>query len=169
MVDFYSLGVILHEFILGRKPYKWKDRKEIKNKMIHEPASIRKSEMPIEWSSEARDFTNSLLWKSPTGKIFCWSVDRMGSEGIEEILTHSWFDDIDWEKLERRELRTFRNVLIFIAPPYVPEKSEDNFLSKSVNKEDKWVKENKVLYDKSKQMLKHWSVQEHFKGYGYCP
>lgn len=69
MVDFYALGVIMYEFILGRKPYKWKDRSELKSKMINDPAFISKSELPYTWSSEARDLANKLLLKSEIGEL----------------------------------------------------------------------------------------------------
>ena len=29
-VDYYALGVIIYEFMLGRRPYQGKDRKEIR-------------------------------------------------------------------------------------------------------------------------------------------
>ncbi|CAI2369758.1 unnamed protein product [Moneuplotes crassus] len=151
MVDFYALGVILYEFILGRKPYKCKDRKELKEKMKNDPAFISKSEHPDTWSSDARNFANRLLDKSET--------DRIGSEGIEEILTHPWFDDLDWDKLENREL----------TPPYIPETESDNFHSHNVNKTDRWMNENKTVLEKSKQMLRHPTVQDLFKDYGYFP
>ena len=32
-VDYFALGVIIHELVLGKRPYKGKDRKEIRQKM----------------------------------------------------------------------------------------------------------------------------------------
>ena len=33
-VDYYALGVIIHEFMMGRRPYYGKDRKEIRDAIL---------------------------------------------------------------------------------------------------------------------------------------
>ena len=35
---------------------------------------------------------------------FTINSERIGAQGIEEILVHPWFNSIDWEKLEKKEL-----------------------------------------------------------------
>mmetsp|Transcript_28828 Transcript_28828/g.25510 ORF Transcript_28828/g.25510 Transcript_28828/m.25510 type:complete len:168 (+) Transcript_28828:124-627(+) len=150
-VDFYALGVILYEFIMKKKPYKGKTRKEIKDQVMAKEAFIDKKDLPKNWSENARDLVNKLLVRNPE--------DRIGYLGIEEIFTHSWFDDMEWDKLENKEL----------IPPYSPNIQEDNFNERHVNKEDKWLLENKITFDQSKRMLKQSIIQEQFKGYGYNP
>jgi len=95
-VDFYALGVILYEFIMKKKPYKGKTRKEIKDQVMAKEAFIDKKDLPKNWSENARDLVNKLLVRNPE--------DRIGYLGIEEIFTHSWFDDMEWDKLENKEL-----------------------------------------------------------------
>lgn len=40
-VDYFALGVIGYEFMLGRRPYLGKDRKEIKENMLSKQAQVR--------------------------------------------------------------------------------------------------------------------------------
>jgi serine/threonine protein kinase len=40
-VDYFALGVIAYEFMLGRRPYLGKDRREIKENMLAKQAQVR--------------------------------------------------------------------------------------------------------------------------------
>ena len=42
-------------------------------------------------------------------------TSRLGVNGVDEILSHPWFADIDMDKLLKKE----------IEPPYVPKATED--------------------------------------------
>lgn len=57
-VDYFALGVIVYEFMLGRRPYLGKDRKEIKENMLAKQAQVRIDELPYKWSPNAIDFIN---------------------------------------------------------------------------------------------------------------
>lgn len=57
-VDYFALGVIAYEFMLGRRPYLGKDRKEIKENMLSKQAQVRIDELPYKWSPHAIDFIN---------------------------------------------------------------------------------------------------------------
>lgn len=41
LVDYFALGVITYEFMLGKRPYVGKDRKEIKENMLAKQAQVR--------------------------------------------------------------------------------------------------------------------------------
>lgn len=60
-VDFFALGVIAYEFMLGRRPYLGKDRREIKENMLSKQAQVRIDELPFKWSPHALDFINRVL------------------------------------------------------------------------------------------------------------
>lgn len=60
-VDYFALGVIAYEFMLGRRPYLGKDRKEIKENMLSKQAQVRIDELPYKWSPHAIDFINRVL------------------------------------------------------------------------------------------------------------
>lgn len=53
--DYYAIGIILHEFILGKRPYSGKNRLEIKEQMFSREISLKQNEIPIDWSIEAAD------------------------------------------------------------------------------------------------------------------
>ena len=55
------MGVIAHEFMLGRRPYVGKTRKDIRDQIFQKQAQIKKQDLPAEWSMEAADFINKLL------------------------------------------------------------------------------------------------------------
>jgi serine/threonine protein kinase len=57
-VDFYALGVIAHECMLGRRPYNGSTRKEIRDSILEKQVVVRQQEAPAGWSEEAVDFVN---------------------------------------------------------------------------------------------------------------
>ena len=58
--------------------------------------------MPEGWSTNALDLVNRLLQRKPE--------QRIGYNGIEEIISHPWFKNINWQKLEKKEIQA----------PYLP-------------------------------------------------
>jgi serine/threonine protein kinase len=57
-VDYFALGVIAYEFMMGFRPYTGKSRKEIKEKIMAKQVQVKKQEVPGDWSFEAADFIN---------------------------------------------------------------------------------------------------------------
>lgn len=79
-------------------------REDIFKCILNEPLKVSKKVSPF-----ASDFLHKILCKDP--------ANRLGANGVLEIMSHPFFEDIDWEKLERREIK----------PPYVPKvKKEDD-------------------------------------------
>jgi serine/threonine protein kinase len=60
-VDYFAVGVIGYEFMLGRRPYVGKTRKDIRDMMFAKQVYIRKQDIPTGWSIEAADFINKCL------------------------------------------------------------------------------------------------------------
>jgi serine/threonine protein kinase len=81
-VDFFAIGIILHELMLRRRPFRGRSRKEIREEILARQPQIRKQEIPDEWSLEAADFVNRLIMRKPN--------QRMGHAGIDEIFRHPW-------------------------------------------------------------------------------
>ena len=66
--DYFALGVIVYECMLGRvmwcdaqRPYMGKNRKEIKDMMLQRNVQIKPEQIPNGWSNEATDFCNQVL------------------------------------------------------------------------------------------------------------
>ena len=72
--DFFALGVIAHEFMLGRRPYLGANRREIKEQILARQAAVRVDQLPFKWSPFSLDFVNKLLLRNPER--------RLGSAGI---------------------------------------------------------------------------------------
>ena len=51
--DFYALGIISYELMIGKRPYGGKDRNEIRDNVLKEQVSIKKSMIPEGWGIEA--------------------------------------------------------------------------------------------------------------------
>jgi len=57
-VDYFALGVIAYEFMLGKRPYTGRNRKEIREAILAKQIQVKISELPKGWSYEAADFVN---------------------------------------------------------------------------------------------------------------
>ena len=95
LVDWWSLGVLLYEFLAGYSPYK-----EAKYKI---DIKIYKKELEQDplISDTAFDLIKKLCTFEPSKRI---------GNNVEDIKHHPFFKDIDWIKLEKKE----------ITPPYKP-------------------------------------------------
>ena len=60
-VDYFALGVMLYEFMMGKRPYVGKTRKEIRDMIFAKQVQIQRNELPKGWSIEAADFVNKCL------------------------------------------------------------------------------------------------------------
>jgi len=95
-VDYFALGVIMYEFMIGRRPYLGRNRKEIKEFMMARQVKLVKSQVPAGWSLEAVDFINKLLVRSPE--------ERLGFSGPQEIKNHNWLRDFPWKLLLEKKI-----------------------------------------------------------------
>ena len=108
-VDYFAIGIIGYEFMMGKRPYNGKNRKEIKEQMLNRQAKIKRNEIVKGWSKESRDFINQLIKRKPEL--------RLGSkEGIKELKEHFWLRYYPWKELENK----------ILPAPFIPEK-KDNF------------------------------------------
>jgi serine/threonine protein kinase len=121
--DFWALGVLIFEMLLGRSAFVPNDEGEwsatgksceqavqqshdaitIENIVASEPA------FPPGMPQPAKSIIQGLCQKNPTQRLGC----RKGSCGIEEIERHIWFQQgrgIDFNRLEKR----------LISPPWSP-------------------------------------------------
>lgn len=94
-VDYYALGVIAYELCQGRRPYRGKNRREIRDQILAKQVYLsRKYEDCSNWSNESIDFINRMIQRKPN--------QRLGFNGPGEVKQHPWFKDFPWKKLQDR-------------------------------------------------------------------
>ena len=87
MVDWWALGVLIYEMLIGIPPFYSKSNLDlfyaIRNKSVKFPSYI---------SKKAKNLIIKLLRKNPN--------ERLGSKNdSEEIKNHIWFSSINWDQL----------------------------------------------------------------------
>ena len=127
--DFFALGVIGYEFMMGFRPYLGRSRKEIKELIISKQARIKEEELPKGWGTVAIEFINGLLQRKPS--------KRLGYQNISEIKEHPWMKDIDWDLLNKKE----------IEAPFLPFSNKENFDKEYCEGEEKIGEETLERYE----------------------
>ena len=96
-VDFFAIGVMGYEFMLGQRPYVGKSRKEIKHLVLRKQAKIDEDNVVDGWSMESIEFINHCLKRKDSR--------RLGfTGGVRDLKNHIWFKDYDWESLYNKTL-----------------------------------------------------------------
>eukprot|EP00475_Leptophrys_vorax_P019699 TRINITY_DN26_c0_g2_i4.p1 TRINITY_DN26_c0_g2~~TRINITY_DN26_c0_g2_i4.p1 ORF type:complete len:524 (-),score=131.43 TRINITY_DN26_c0_g2_i4:73-1644(-) len=116
-VDWWSLGILLYELVVGVPPFHSDNMNELFQKIIKAPLRFPPPEM-IPMSIELKHLISRVCqWLLCTINIFSQLLirdpaERLGTgEGdIEDIIRHPFFATIDWDKLFAKE----------IIPPYQP-------------------------------------------------
>ena len=44
--DYFAVGVIVHEFMTGRRPYQGKSRKEIRDQILARQVQLKRTDIP---------------------------------------------------------------------------------------------------------------------------
>ena len=105
-VDWYALGVLMFEMLAGYPPFFTDDANPMR---LYEKIIAGKVRYPAYFAPEAKDLLKSLLTPDIT--------KRFGNlaNGSRDIFGHVWFQEVDWERLYRKE----------IPAPYVPKVEGD--------------------------------------------
>ena len=128
-VDFFAIGVIGYEFMIGSRPYCGKNRKEIKEQMLSKAVIINEDILPSGWSKESADFINKLLERKDN--------KRLGyKEGAKELMKHHWLKYYPWDELKNKSL----------LAPFIPDPN-DNFDKNYCESIDKISEETKSRYE----------------------
>lgn len=59
--DYFAVGVIAYECIMGRRPYLGRSRKDIRDAILNKQAQIKDKDLPNGYPKEAADFVNKCL------------------------------------------------------------------------------------------------------------
>ncbi|KAL4018801.1 hypothetical protein IC575_022425 [Cucumis melo] len=91
--DWWSVGVILFEMLVGIPPFNAENPQQIFDNIINR--DIPWPKVPDEMSYEAHDLIDKLLTEN--------AVQRLGATGAREVKEHPFFKDINWETLARQK------------------------------------------------------------------
>ena len=102
-IDWWSVGVIFFEMLVGYAPFCSKETSEVCYKILHWEKYL---EIPkkVKISKEAEDLIRKLINNSNV---------RLGKNGVEEIKKHPFFNDIDWDNIKKSK------------PPFIPKLKSD--------------------------------------------
>jgi len=104
LVDWWSVGCILYELIIGFPPFLGESPQEVFNNILDHEHTLQFPEEndEIQMSIHCKDFIKRLL--SP-------AASRLGKGGLPEFTKHSFLQDVDWKNLRNQ------------TPPFVPQLS----------------------------------------------
>ncbi|KAJ9546131.1 hypothetical protein OSB04_025838 [Centaurea solstitialis] len=91
--DWWSVGVILFELIVGIPPFNAEHPQTIFDNILNR--NIPWPSVPVEMSPEAQDLIDQLLTEDPN--------QRLGARGATEVKQHQFFRDINWDTLARQK------------------------------------------------------------------
>ncbi|XP_044764723.1 microtubule-associated serine/threonine-protein kinase 3 isoform X2 [Coccinella septempunctata] len=93
-VDWWSMGIILYEFLVGCVPFFGDTPEELFSHTVHDDIEWPdKDDWPVQ--EDAKDLITALLQHSPR--------DRLGTGGAHEVKEHIYFADLDWNSLLRQK------------------------------------------------------------------
>ena len=115
-VDWWALGVLIYEMLIGVTPFYNRSRNLMLMKIQQSKIIFpNKKKYKIEYSEEVQDIICKLLCKKKN--------KRLGSiEDVEEVLSHPWFSEFSKQDMLERK----------IEPDFVPE-FDDDFDTKYFN------------------------------------
>ena len=98
-VDWWSLGALIYEMLVGYSPFKMKKGEQLNIEKYKEPVPLHNHFTP-----EAKMIITELLVVEPSKRL------GYGSNGTENIKKHPFFKDINWEELYNKK----------VEPEFVP-------------------------------------------------
>ncbi|KAG7577661.1 Protein kinase domain [Arabidopsis thaliana x Arabidopsis arenosa] len=91
--DWWSVGIILFELIVGIPPFNAEHPQQIFDNILNR--KIPWPHVPEEMSAEAHDIIDRFLTEDPH--------QRLGARGAAEVKQHIFFKDINWDTLARQK------------------------------------------------------------------
>jgi serum/glucocorticoid-regulated kinase 2 len=135
-VDWWSIGILIYEMIVGFPPFYHSNQQTMYELIEKFPVKFPDPvKHKIQMSEEVKDLISKLLEKDPK--------NRLGTDGgLEDIISHSWFEGFDFDKLLKRELEA----------PFIPKLSDD--LEDVSNFDDEFTDQEVVHSNMSDSALK---------------
>ncbi|XP_043472005.1 cGMP-dependent protein kinase, isozyme 1-like isoform X2 [Leptopilina heterotoma] len=94
-VDYWALGILAHELLVGKPPFRGSDHMSTYNKILK---GVEMVGIPSIVNRNANNLIKKLLRLNPS--------ERLGYQrnGIQDIRDHKWFSNFNWSALQRLSL-----------------------------------------------------------------
>ncbi|XP_051156958.1 cGMP-dependent protein kinase 1-like isoform X1 [Leptopilina boulardi] len=94
-VDYWALGILTHELLVGKPPFRGSDHMTTYNKILK---GVEMVAIPSIVNKNANNLIKKLLRLNPS--------ERLGYQrnGIQDIRDHKWFSNFNWPALQRLAL-----------------------------------------------------------------
>ncbi|KAJ3288335.1 Serine/threonine kinase [Rhizoclosmatium sp. JEL0117] len=138
-VDWWALGVLIYEMILGQSPFPGDGEDQIFDAILHDDVLF-----PGNMNKDAVDILKKLLTKDPTMRLGSTPRDS------EDIKSHPYFKDVNWSDV----------LNLRIPPPFFPKITSPTDTS---NFDEEFTKEAPVLTPIN--MILSATDQEEFRGF----
>ena len=148
VVDWWTLGVLLYEMMVGLPPFYSENTAEMYRKILTDPLRFpdELGQTHALLSPEAKSILRVLLERDP--------LKRLGANGPDEIKRHPFFANINWELLYHKR----------IIPPFRPNVSS---ASDTSNFSEEFTNEMPVDSFVENAPALSQSVQNQFQGFTY--
>ncbi|XP_055618889.1 G protein-coupled receptor kinase 2 [Toxorhynchites rutilus septentrionalis] len=104
--DWFSFGCLLYEMIEGQAPFRARKEK-VKREEVDRRVKEDAEKYSHKFSDEGKSLCQQLLMKAAKNRLGC----RNGRYGAREVKLHSFFNSINWKRLEAG----------LVEPPFVPD------------------------------------------------
>ncbi|XP_032563837.1 serine/threonine-protein kinase N3 [Chiroxiphia lanceolata] len=142
-VDWWGLGVLIYEMLVGESPFPGDDEEEVFDSIVNDEVRY-----PRFLSAEALSIIRKLLRKCPERRL------GAGEKDAEEIKIQPFFKGIDWDALLARRLK----------PPFVPTLRDPTDIS---NFDEEFTSQKPILTPPERVALLTHKEQTVFKNFDF--
>ncbi|XP_065593633.1 serine/threonine-protein kinase N3 isoform X2 [Cyrtonyx montezumae] len=142
-VDWWGLGVLIYEMLVGESPFPGDDEEEVFDSIVNDEVQY-----PRFLSSEALSIIRKLLQKCPERRL------GAGEKDAEEIKIQPFFKKMDWDALYARTLK----------PPFVPTLKDPTDIS---NFDEEFTSQKPILTPPEEVALLTRKEQAVFKSFDF--
>ena len=126
-VDWYLLGVLLYELVVGQPPYFTTNRDQLFKNIQTAPLKL-----PMYLSADIKNLLIALLNRNPQKRL------GSGKGDADEIKKHPWFKNINWDDAIKRKLKPPKPHVKPIIPVKIPMEIFTENSAKDENRLEGW-------------------------------
>uniref|UniRef100_A0A7N9AU91 Serine/threonine-protein kinase N2-like n=1 Tax=Mastacembelus armatus TaxID=205130 RepID=A0A7N9AU91_9TELE len=143
-VDWWGMGVLIYEMLVGESPFPGEDEEEVFDSIVNDDVQY-----PTSLPPDAVAIIQKLLKKNPVKRL------GAGERDANEVKGEKFFETIDWEALLAKK----------VTPPFLPSVKESMDVS---NFDSEFTRLQPILSPPSKPFCLSAEQQEAFADFDFC-